>query len=82
VQPIVDTVNGFIRTDMDTVWPITELPLTKRAQEVTITVEDHHRMLAPVKGVNVVLGVDSNPGDIDEFPSRWQLFPIFHRLEE
>jgi hypothetical protein len=39
-------------------------------------------MLAPVKGVNVVLGVDSNPGDIDEFPSRWQLFPIFYRLKE
>jgi putative ABC transport system permease protein len=28
----------------------------------------------------IYLRVD--PGDIDEFPSRWQLFPIFHRLEE
>src|SRR4030095_9635187 len=39
-------------------------------------------MLATVEGVDVVPGVDGNPGHIDEFPSRRQLFPIFYRLKK
>ncbi len=44
-------------------WPLKNI-FTPGTQEVSFPVEDNHRMLATMKDVNLVLGVDADSRDI------------------
>ena len=67
---------------MDAMRPGAEHALTPGAQKVAIAVKDDHWVLAAVEGVHVVFRIHRHTSHIDEFPTRWELFPIFHRGKE
>src|SRR5207302_3105867 len=52
------------------------LPLAPRAQEVALAVEDHHRMHAAIKHIDVVVVVDADPANLLERPPVGQLGPV------
>ena len=44
--------------------------LAPRAQEVALAVEDHHRMHAAIKDIDVIVAVDSDPANfLEDHPS-------------
>lgn len=45
-----------------------------------VSIENDHRMLAPIEGVDPVLGVGGDASDLDEAPSFRQLLPAFEHL--
>ena len=52
------------------------LPLAPGAQEVAVLIEHHHRVIAAIEGVDVVVGVDPDRGDLFEGPAVGQLRPV------
>jgi hypothetical protein len=52
------------------------LALAPRAQELALAVEDHHRMLAAIEDVDIVLAVDTDAADFLEGPALGQLRPV------
>ena len=50
--------------------------LTPRAKKVALTVEDHQRMHAAIKDLDVIVAVDSDPANFLERPPVGQLRPI------
>src|SRR5262245_41477945 len=82
MDAIIHTIDHIIRADMDAVRTGAEHALAPGAQEVAVTIEDNHWMLAAVKDVHVILGVHCDASHIDELPARRELFPIFYRRKE
>src|SRR5712671_4048581 len=52
------------------------LALTPRSQEVAFAVEHHHRMVAPIEDIDIVVAVDPDPADLLERPAIRQLRPV------
>src|SRR6516225_4332615 len=52
------------------------LTLTPRAQEISLSIEDHHRVLAPIEHVDVVAAVDADPANFLEGPAHRQFRPV------
>ena len=57
-----------------------EQPLTPGAQEIAFAVEHHHRMLAAIEHIDVVLLVDAHRADFVQRPSRRHLRPVVDLL--
>src|SRR5260370_13364160 len=73
---VVGQPDGVVRRHVDAVRPH-EDALAPRAQEIAVAVEYAHRVLAAVEGVNVVVLVDADRGDVGvELHARRQLSPI------
>jgi hypothetical protein len=52
------------------------LAFAPRSQEITGAVEDHHRVLAAVEHIDIVVTVDADPADLLEGPAVGQFRPI------
>src|SRR5437899_11560745 len=52
------------------------LPLAPRAQKIAGTVEHHHRVLAAIEDVDIVVAVDADPADLLERPALGQFGPV------
>src|SRR3954469_26002524 len=52
------------------------LALTPGAQEISLAVEDHHRMLAAIEDIDIVFTVDTDPADFLERPALRKFRPI------
>ena len=48
-------------------------------QAIAIAVERHHRMLAAMKRIDVVVAIDTHGGDVTERPLRRPLGPALNR---
>ena len=53
-----------------------EQALAPGAQEIAVAVEHHHRVLAAIEDVDLVLAVDADRGDVLERPAVGQLRPV------
>src|SRR2546430_2761435 len=74
---IVGQVDRGVEADVDTVRPRV-LPLAPGAQEIALAVENHHRVVAAIEGVDVVVSVDPDRGDLFERPAVGQFRPILY----
>src|SRR5215469_1205332 len=52
------------------------LALAPGAQKIAVAIEDHHRMLAAVEGVDAIVAVDTDGGDLFERPAVGQFRPL------
>src|SRR5215831_12719000 len=52
------------------------LAFAPRAEEVAGAVEDHHRMLAAIEDVDIILAVDADPAVLFERPAVGKFSPI------
>ena len=52
------------------------LALTPRAQEVALAVEHHHRVVAAIEDIDIIVAVDPDPADLLERPAIGQLRPV------
>ena len=77
---IISTVDGVVRPDVDSMGPAREDPFTPRTQEIALTIENDNRMLAACDQVDIVLGVDIDPGHFDIASALWELAPVLHRF--
>ena len=75
VVAVVGAVERVVAVDMDAV-RAAEQAFAPRAQEVAVAVEHHHRMLAAIEDIDVVLAVDGHGGDVAELPAVGQLGPV------
>ena len=76
VVAIVGTINSIIRSHGDAVGP-GEHSLAPGAEKVALAIEHDHRVLSPVEGVNVILGVGADGGNFFEAPSIRESAPAF-----
>ena len=74
----VSDVNGVVG-DVDTVGEL-ERPVPPRIQKISIPVEDHHRRVFPLKGVDPVLGIGGHGTHRLEGVARRQLRPVQDRF--
>src|SRR5271156_1863926 len=72
---IVGQVDRIIRPHMEAVSPRI-LAFAPRPQEFSVAVEHHDRMLAAVEGIDIVLVVDPDGGNLLEGPAVGELRPI------
>jgi len=47
-----------------------------RRREIAPAVEHHHRVLAPIEHIDVVVAVDADTADLLEGPACWQFRPV------
>src|SRR5229473_1519793 len=75
MSAVVCQEHRVVGRDVDAVsaWVLCFAPGT---QEVAGAVEHHHRMLAAVEDINVIVPIDADPADFLERPAVWQLRPI------
>jgi hypothetical protein len=75
VIAVVGAIDRTVRRDVDPVG-VPENALAPGPQEVSVTVEHHHGVLAAIEHVNLVGLVHRDRGHLVEGPSVWQLRPI------
>jgi hypothetical protein len=51
---------------------------TPAVDEIAVTVQDYHRMRAPIENINPIPAVDSDGRNVFEIPTVRQLCPILH----
>src|SRR5262249_7534049 len=68
-------IDRVVRPHMDAVRPRI-LALSPGAQEIAVAVEHHHRMLSAAKGIDIVVLVDADRGDLLERPAVRQFRPV------
>jgi hypothetical protein len=52
------------------------LALAPGAQEISLAVEDHHRMLAAIEDIDIIFTIDTDPADFLERPALGKFRPI------
>jgi len=52
------------------------LALTPRTQEVSFAVEHHHRVVAAIEDIDIIVAVDPDPADLLERPAIGRLRPV------
>jgi hypothetical protein len=52
------------------------LPLAPGAQKIAVAVENHHRVLAAIEDIDIVVPVDADAADLLERPAIGQFRPI------
>ncbi len=72
---VVGEEHRVVRGHMDAVRPRV-LALTPRAQEVALAVEHHHRVVAAIEDIDIIVAVDPDPADLLERPAIGQLRPV------
>src|SRR5205085_3552331 len=72
---IVGQIDRIVRPHMDAV-RARILAFAPGPQEVSVAVEHHDRVLAATEGIDIVLGVDADRGDLLERPAVRQLRPV------
>ena len=72
---IVGQEHRVVGRHMDAMSPRV-LAFAPRAEEVAGAVEDHHRMLAAIEDVDIILAVDADPADFFERPALGKFRPI------
>src|SRR5580700_4356866 len=72
---IVGQVDRLVPADMDAV-RAGILSLAPGAQEITLAIEHHHRMVAAIEDVDIVLRIDANRADFLEGPAVRQFRPV------
>ncbi len=77
VAAVIRQVEDVVGVDVQAVraWI---LALAPGAQEVAFAVEHHHRVLAAVENIDIILAVASDRGRILELPPVGQLRPVLH----
>ncbi len=80
VVAVIGQKHGVVRGHVDAVRPVKDA-LAPGAQEVAVAVEHHHRVRAAAEGIDVVVPVDPDRGDVGiPFPAIGQLGPIVDDL--
>src|SRR5690242_21832032 len=72
---VVGQIDRVVGTHVDAMRPRV-LSLAPGAEEITVAVEHHHRMVAAVEDVDVVVPVDADRADLLERPAVGQLRPV------
>src|SRR5436190_23233384 len=72
---VVGQIDRVVGAHVDAVRPRV-LPLAARPEKSAVTVEHHHRVVAAVEDVNVVVLVDPDRADLLERPAVGQFRPV------
>ena len=75
VVAVVGAVEIVVRVDVQAVRAL-EQALAPALEEVAVAIEHHHRMLAAIEDVDVVLAVDRDRADVGQIPAVGQLRPV------
>ena len=77
VVAVVGAVEIVVGVDVQAV-RTREQPLAPALEEVALAVEHHHRVLATIEHVDVVLAVDRDRADVGQVPALGELSPVLH----
>src|ERR1044071_6416289 len=72
---VIGAIERVVRPDMQTVGAV-EQRLAPGIEQVSIAVEDHHRVLAAIEHIDPVLPIDGDRSDVSEAPTRRQFCPV------
>src|ERR1700745_2865247 len=77
VVAVVGAVQMILSVDVEPV-STRKQSFTPAVDEMAVTVQDYHRMGAPIENIDPIPTVDSDGGDVLEVPTLRQLFPILN----
>src|SRR5271165_414763 len=72
---VVGHVEAVVRTHVQAVRARPQ-PFAPGTQKIAVAIENHHRVLAAVEGVDAILAVDPDGGDFLEGPAVRELRPV------